>query len=140
MLILPIREHGRSFHFLISSSILFFKDLKFLSYRSLYSLVGVTPRYLVLLVTVVKSDSFLIYFSVSLPSLYRRVTDFFLSYLASCHITTLLKVFISCRSSLVKNFWGHLCILSYHQQIVKVWLLPFNSYPLDDLLFSYWSI
>ena len=29
MLILPIQEHGRSFHFLISSSISFFKDLKF---------------------------------------------------------------------------------------------------------------
>ena len=31
MLILPIQEQGRSFHFLVSSSISFFKDLKFLS-------------------------------------------------------------------------------------------------------------
>jgi hypothetical protein len=30
---------------------------------------------------------------------------------------TLLKVFISCRSSLVV-IWGHLCILSYHPQIM----------------------
>ena len=34
MLILATQEHGRSFHFLVSSSISFFKDLKFLSYRS----------------------------------------------------------------------------------------------------------
>ena len=32
ILILPIHEHGRFFHFLRSSSISFFKDLKFLSY------------------------------------------------------------------------------------------------------------
>ena len=31
ILILPIQEHGRSFHFLISSSVSFFKDLKFLA-------------------------------------------------------------------------------------------------------------
>ncbi|KAL1777615.1 short transient receptor potential channel 4 isoform X1, partial [Sigmodon hispidus] len=43
MLILPIQEHGRAFHFLISSSISFFNDLKFLSNRSVTSLVIVTP-------------------------------------------------------------------------------------------------
>jgi len=32
--ILPIHEHGRSFHLLRSSLISFFRDLKFLSYRS----------------------------------------------------------------------------------------------------------
>jgi hypothetical protein len=31
--ILTIHEHGRSFHFLISSSISVFRDLKFLSYK-----------------------------------------------------------------------------------------------------------
>ncbi|CRH56919.1 Uncharacterised protein [Chlamydia trachomatis] len=44
MLILPIHEHGRSFHLLRSSLISFFRDLKFLSYRSFTSLVRVTPR------------------------------------------------------------------------------------------------
>lgn len=35
---------------------------------------------------------------------------------------TLLKVFISCRSSQAK-FWGYLCILSYHLQIKILYLL-----------------
>ena len=42
--ILPIHEHARSFHLLRSSSISFFRDLKFLSYRSFTCLVRVTPR------------------------------------------------------------------------------------------------
>jgi hypothetical protein len=33
MLISPIHEHMSSFHFLQSSSIYFFRDLKFLSYK-----------------------------------------------------------------------------------------------------------
>jgi hypothetical protein len=36
MLILPIHEHGRSFHFLRSSLISFFRDLKFLSSQALF--------------------------------------------------------------------------------------------------------
>jgi hypothetical protein len=53
-LILPIHEHGRSFHLLRSSLISFFRDLKFLSYRSFTSLVRVTPRYFILSVTIEK--------------------------------------------------------------------------------------
>ena len=48
ILILPIYEYRRSFHLLRSSSISFFRDLKFLSYRSFTSLVRVTPRYFIL--------------------------------------------------------------------------------------------
>ena len=44
MLILPSHEHGRSFHLLVSSSISFFKDLKFLSYRHLTLLVRITLK------------------------------------------------------------------------------------------------
>ena len=44
LFILPIQEHGRFFHFSISSSISFFKDLKFLLNRSFTSLVRVTPK------------------------------------------------------------------------------------------------
>ena len=54
ILILPIHEHERYFHLLRSSSISFFRDLKFLSYRSLTSLVRVTPRYFILLAAMVK--------------------------------------------------------------------------------------
>jgi hypothetical protein len=45
-LILPVHEQGRSFHRLISFSISFFSDLKFLLYRSFSCLVRVTPKYL----------------------------------------------------------------------------------------------
>ena len=76
MLILPIQEHGRYFHFLVSSSISFFKDLKFLSNRSFTSLVSVTPRYFMLFVATVKDDVSLISLSASL-FVYRRATDFF---------------------------------------------------------------
>jgi hypothetical protein len=54
ILILSIHEHGRSFHLLRFTLISFFRDLKFLSYRSFTSLVRVTPRYFILFVTIVK--------------------------------------------------------------------------------------
>ena len=76
MLILPTQEHGRSLHFLVSSSLSFFKDLKFLSYKSFTCLVRVTPRYFMLFVAVVKGDVSLISFSAHLSSVYRRDTDF----------------------------------------------------------------
>ena len=63
VLILPTQEHGRSFRFLVSSSISFFKDLKFLSYKSSTCLVRVTLRYFMLFVAIVKGDVFLISFS-----------------------------------------------------------------------------
>ena len=104
MLILPIQEQVRSFHFLVSSSISFFQTLKFLSNRSFTSLVKVTPRYFMLFVTIVKGDLSLISLSVSLFLVYRRATDFLELIL---YPATLLKVFISYRSSLVE-FLGSL--------------------------------
>ena len=99
MLILPIQEQERSFHFLVTSSISFFKDLKFLSNRSFTSLVRVTPRYFMLFVAILKGDVSLIFLSASLPFVYRRATDFLELIL---YPATLLKVFIGCRSSLVE--------------------------------------
>ena len=87
MLILPIQEYGRSFHFLVSSSISFFKALKFLSNRSFTSLVRVTPRYFMLFVNISWKVMFLISLCVSLFFVYRRTTDFFGVYLVSCHST-----------------------------------------------------
>ena len=77
MLFLLTKEHGRLFYLLVSSSISFFKDLKFLSYKSSTCLVRVTLRYFMLFVAIVKGDVSLISFSVLLSSEYRRVTDFF---------------------------------------------------------------
>ena len=99
MLILPIQEQGRSFHFLLSSSISFFKDLKFLSNRSFTSLVRVTPRYFMLFVAIVKGEVSLISLSAPLSFLYRRATDFLELIL---YPATLLKVFINCRSYLAE--------------------------------------
>jgi hypothetical protein len=62
MLILPIHEHGRAFHLLRSSSISFFRDLKFWSYKSFTCLLRVTPRYFILFVPIVKGVVFLISF------------------------------------------------------------------------------
>jgi hypothetical protein len=47
-LILTSHEHGRSLHFLRSSSISFLGDLKLLSYRYFTCLVRVTLRYFIL--------------------------------------------------------------------------------------------
>jgi hypothetical protein len=58
-------EHGRSFS-LLKSSISFFRDLKFLSYRSCTCLVRVAPRYFLLFVAIVKCVVCLISFSVCL--------------------------------------------------------------------------
>ena len=72
MLILSIQEHGRFFHFLISPSVSFFKDLKFLSNRHFTSLVSVAPRYFMLFVVIVNGDVSLISFSASLSLVYRE--------------------------------------------------------------------
>ena len=99
MLILPTQEHGISFHFLVSSSISFFNGLKFLSYKSSTCLVRVTLIYFMLFVAIVKGVDFLISFPALLSSVYRRATYFFELILCP---STLLKVFMTCRSSLVE--------------------------------------
>ena len=96
MLILPTQEHGRSFYFLMSSSVSFFKDLKFLSYKTSTCLVRVTQRYFM---PFLKGVFPLISFPALLSSVYRRATDIFELIL---YPATLLKMFISCRSSLVE--------------------------------------
>ena len=66
MLNLPIQDHEKSFHSLMSSSISFFKDLKFLSRRSFICLIIVTARYFMLLLSTIKREvaqiSFLVYY------------------------------------------------------------------------------
>ena len=85
MLILPIHKHGRPFHFLRSSFIYFFRDLKFLSYRSFTCLVRVTSTYFTLFIAIVKTVVSLISFSGHL-----FFTDFYEQIL---YPTTLLKNF-----------------------------------------------
>ena len=89
MLILLTQEHRRSFNFLVTSSISFFKDLKFLWYKSSTCLDRVTPKYFMLFVAIVKGDASLISFSSHLSSVYRKATDFFFELVL--YPSTLLK-------------------------------------------------
>lgn len=75
-----------------------FKDLKFLSFRSFICLVRVIPRRFILLEAIVKGV-FMISFSVHSSFAWKRATDILELIL---YLTTLLKVYIKCRSSLVE--------------------------------------
>ena len=75
--ILPIQEHGRFFHFLVSSSLSFFKDLKFLMKQVFHFLVSVNPGYFIVYVAIVKGEVSLISLSAYLAFLCRRATDIF---------------------------------------------------------------
>jgi hypothetical protein len=130
ILILTIHEHGGSFHLLKSSLISFFRDLKFLSYRSFTCLVRLILRYFILFVTIVKGVVSLISFSACLSFVYRKATDLFelILYPASS-----LKLFIRLRRSLVE-FLGSLMytiISSANTDILT------SSFPIYILLISF---
>jgi hypothetical protein len=97
-LFLWIHEHGRSFH-ILTSSISFFRELKFLSYRSFTCLDRVTPRYFIILVTIVKGVVSLTSFSNYFSFEQRQANDLFELIL---YPATLMKLFIRCRRSLVE--------------------------------------
>jgi hypothetical protein len=96
MLLLSIHEHGRSFHLLLSSLIYFLRDLKFLSYRYFICLVRVTPRYFIFFKAVLMSIVSLISFLSGISFVCWWTTNYFE---LTLYPATLLKVFISCRSS-----------------------------------------
>ncbi|EDK98251.1 mCG146853 [Mus musculus] len=100
ILLICEHEHERSFHLLRSSSISFFRDLKFLSYRSFTCLVRVTPRYFTLFVTIVKGVVSLTSLSAHLFFVYKKGTDLLELIL---YPATLLKLFIMC-----KEFFGRI--------------------------------
>ena len=94
--------------------IFFLRHFKFLSYRSYICLVRVTSGYFILFVLIVKGVISLATLSVCITFEYKKATDLFKLIL---YPNTLLKLFISCRSSVVE-FWCHIDILSYHLQMV----------------------
>ena len=120
ILILPIHDHGRCFH-LLRSLISFFRDLKFLSYRSFTFLFRITPMYFV----------FFDYcegccfpnFILSLFKLCVGKGHWFVKLILFTAIA--LTLFIMFRSSLVR-FFSQLYLLLYHLEIVIFWLLPFQ--------------
>jgi len=123
ILILPIHEHGRSLHLLRSSSIHFFRGLKFISYRSFTCLAKVTLRYFILFGTIIKGAISLISFSACFYFVERNATDLFELIL---YPATLLKVFVRF-IVLWWNFWDHLNRLSHNLQIIIFWLHCFQS-------------
>ena len=76
MLIQLIHKHGRSFQFLIASSFSFFKDLKFVSWKSFTFSVRMTTRHFILFLTIVKNFVTLISFSVHLSFIYVWTNNF----------------------------------------------------------------
>jgi len=93
-----IHEHGRSFQLLISSSISFFKNLKFLSYRYFTCLVS---KLFYIICGFYEGCSFPNFFLNHLSFGYRRATGFFFINLLSSHFA---EMFISCSSSMVDFF------------------------------------
>jgi hypothetical protein len=79
MLDLPIHEHWRMFHLVRSSLTYFFRDLKFLSYRSFSCLLRVASRYFILFVAIVKGIVSLISFLACLFFESRKTTKICLS-------------------------------------------------------------
>ena len=75
ILILPIHQHGISFHLLVSSLISFNKIL-FLLYRLFTSLVKFIPKHFITFDAIVNVKDFLLSFSDVLFLVYRSATDF----------------------------------------------------------------
>jgi hypothetical protein len=75
-MILLIHEHGRSFHFLISSSIFLFSGLQFLLKRSLVSFAKFIPRYFIDFEATVNVVVSPISFLVCELLVYRKAIDF----------------------------------------------------------------
>ena len=76
MLILPTEEHGRTFHFLVSSKISS-SNIKISCHTSLPLVWLVTLRYFMLFAAIVKGVDFLIHSPAFLSHIYKRSTDFF---------------------------------------------------------------
>jgi hypothetical protein len=128
ILILPIHDHGRCFH-LLRSLISFFRNLKFLSHRSVSCLTRFTISYFILFVTIVKGlvskNSFLAYLSFML----RKTADLFVLIL---YPTTSQNLFI--RLSSLLEFLGSLkyaIISSANSDIFT------SSFPIDIPLISF---
>ena len=76
ILILPIQEHGMSFHLLVSSLISFICALQFSEYRSFVSLGRFIPKYFILLDVMVNGIASLISLSDLSLLVYRNAVNF----------------------------------------------------------------
>lgn len=90
-LILTIYDHKKSLHLLVSSSISFFKVLKFSLNRSFASLVGFTLGYFLFFVSYCAQPS--PFFSMYLSMVHRKATDFCLLVLCYAKSVDLFQKF-----------------------------------------------
>ena len=112
----------------------FLQRLEVLITEVLLLLVRVIPRYFAVFVAVVKGDVSLNFFSQPAYCLYKGGQLILFYFQLILYPVTLLKVFISCRSSLVEL----LGLLMYHV-IWKQWCFDFflsNLYSLDLLSYG----
>ena len=120
ILILPIHEHGRSFHLLRPSTICFFRCLKFLSYRSFTCLVSHTK---VCNICDYCDGCHFLNFFLSLFIIWVEEGYWF------GWVNFISSLCWSCLSALEvlwQRFWCLLSIWSHHLQIVILWPLPFQ--------------
>jgi hypothetical protein len=104
MLIIPIHEHGSSFHLLMFSLISPFSGLYCSLERPLVTFVKFILRYFIVIEAIVNGIVFLISFSACALLVYRNAIDFCMLVLCPA---TLPKEFMISNSFLV-NFWGSL--------------------------------
>ena len=95
-LILPIQEHGISFHLFGSSAVLLIIILQFSACRSFVSLVKFIPKYYILFfLLVLNRIVFLLSLSYSSSLMYRKATDLCVSILYPEILQVLLMFFIT---------------------------------------------
>jgi hypothetical protein len=101
----------RCFHLLWSSSISFFRDLKFLSYKSFICLVKIIPRYFIIFVTIGKDVVSILSFLVYISFVYMKASNFISSNFAEvvCHLSKFPgRIFVG----------SYIQILSHYPRIV----------------------
>ena len=111
MLILPIHEHGISFHLFVSSLISSIDVLLFSVYRSFASLVKPIHNYFIVFDVIVNGIAFFTSISDNSLLVYKNATDFCILIF---YPATLINLFISSKSFLVESlgFSVHKIILS----------------------------
>uniref|UniRef100_A0A8W4FDG8 Uncharacterized protein n=1 Tax=Sus scrofa TaxID=9823 RepID=A0A8W4FDG8_PIG len=107
ILILPIQEHGISFHLFVSPSISFIRVLEFSEYRSFASLGRFISRHFILFDAMVNGIVSLTSLSDISLLVYRNAIDFYILVLCPA---TLLNSLMSSRSFLVVPLEFSMCI------------------------------
>jgi len=126
--ILPVQQHGISFHLFVLSSVSFTNVLQYSEYRPFVSLIKYIPSVSGKCWCNFKWDSFVLSLPDSSFLVYRNSIDFCVLYPA-----TLLKSFISCKflGRVFRVLYGvscHLQIVTFFISSFPVWTFYFFSF------------